>query len=137
MMRSVLTIAALAFAAATVPAANGVLRRDPTRKLTIAGGDLAHQIELTDSSTLALSDVFNRTFLDSAGGTAAAPRTATKYEISFWLPDRRRSLVARLTSGPRLMRAYVYTPDAAGHPRMVFAQNAQRRGAAESRFDRY
>jgi hypothetical protein len=79
----------------------------PTRKLILWGGRIAGPIEIIDPATLALSDVFTGTFLDTARGVASPPTLLPQYTISFYLPDDRTGFWQRLFLRPRLRRAYV------------------------------
>ncbi|MFI5257477.1 MAG: hypothetical protein ACHQRK_09475 [Gemmatimonadales bacterium] len=95
--------------------------KEPTRKIIIEGGGLAGLVELTDSVTLALSDVYRGNFLGSP--TSEVPlESSARYEISFYLPDHDRGWFRELLHGPRLKRAYVvyFVPDTVHHTGYVY-----------------
>jgi hypothetical protein len=100
--------------------------KEPTRKLIISGADLAGVVELTDSTTLALSDIYGGTFLDASREVAPPAPNLPRYEISFYLPDHRGSLLGRVFGRPRFYRAYVvyFTPDIAGRAGYVYLPGA-------------
>ena len=96
--------------------------KEPTRKLLIWGGRLAGSIELTDSATLALSDIYSGNFIDTSRTPVTVPANLPRYTIAFYHSDH-RGLVARLTmQRPRLTRAYVvyFVPDAEHHVAYVY-----------------
>ena len=81
--------------------------KEPTRKLIITGGHLAGMVEITDSATLALSDVYTGNFLDAAASEVHQVSGLPEYDLAFYLDDHQRSLLQRLFTKPHLYRAYV------------------------------
>lgn len=116
------TIVALSLLTLGMSADPGSLQaKDPTRKLIISGGGLAGGVEIVDSATLALSNVYSGNFLGMPGAAAAPPASAPRYEISFYLPQR-GSWLHNLTHRPRLQVAYVvyFVPDASHHTGYIY-----------------
>jgi hypothetical protein len=118
-MRTTVVLRALLLA---VACASTTAAKEPTRKLIISGGGLAGLVEITDSTTLALSNVFTGNFLDTSSAVGAEPRDLPEYELSFYLSDLRGSALGRLFTHPRLYRAYVVrlVVDSATHAAYVF-----------------
>lgn len=81
--------------------------KEPTRKLVISGGHLAGIVEITDSATLALSDVYTGGFLAPTGGAVRDVSGLPEYDLAFYLDDHRRPPLLRLFARPHLYRAYV------------------------------
>lgn len=98
-----------------------LLAKEPTRKLVISGGGLAGGVEIVDSATLALSNIYSGNFLEIPGAAQAPPETAPRYEISFYLPQR-GSWFFNVTHRPRLQVSYVvyFVPDALHHTAYVY-----------------
>ena len=96
--------------------------KEPTRKLLIWGGRLAAPIELTDSATLALSDNYSGSFIDTSRGPVMLPPDLPRYTIAFYLPDHRAALARLTMQRPRLIRAYVvyFVPGTAHHVAYVY-----------------
>ena len=120
-MRVTTIVAALSLLTLGVSALPGSLQaKEPTRKLIISGGGLAGGVEIVDSTTLALSNVYSGNFL-GPGAAQAPPASAPRYEISFYLPQR-GSWLYSLTHRPRLQVSYVvyFVPDAAHHSGYIY-----------------
>jgi len=116
------TILALSLLTWVVSAHPGSLQaKEPTRKLIISGGGLAGGVEIVDSATLTLSNVYSGNFLGMPGAAQAPPASAPRYEISFYLPQR-GSWLYNLAHRPRLRVAYVvyFVPDAVHHTAYVY-----------------
>jgi hypothetical protein len=116
------TIVALSLLALGASAHPGSLQaKEPTRKLIISGGGLAGGIEIVDSATLALSNVYSGNFLEMPGVALAPPASAPRYEISFYLLQR-GSWLYNVSHRPRLQVAYVvyFAPDAVHHTAYVY-----------------
>src|SRR5690242_13706336 len=77
--------------------------KPPTRKVIVWGDRLAAGIELTDSLTLALSDVFTGNFLGPVRAAPPPVATLPRYEVSFYVTDARGGVLASLR-GHRLER---------------------------------
>ena len=107
---------------ATLSIAASASAKEPTRKLIISGGRLAHPVEIVDPATLALSDLFAGNYLDTARHAAPEPRRLPQYEVSFYLPDDRGNALERLFARTRLYRAYVVrlALDSAQHTAYVY-----------------
>jgi hypothetical protein len=95
--------------------------KEPTRKLIISGGGLAGGVEIVDSATLALSNVYSGNFLEMPGLDLVPPASAPRYEISFYLPQR-GSWLYNIAHRPRLQVAYVvyFAPDPVHHTAYVY-----------------
>jgi len=112
----------IAFAFVALLSAVTAAAKEPTRKLLIWGGRLAGSIELTDSATLALSDIYSGSFIDTSRAPLMLPADLPRYTIAFYLSDH-RGVLARLTmQRPRLNRAYIvyFVPDAEHHVAYVY-----------------
>jgi len=101
-MRATLVVACAALFAT-------VRAKESTRKLIVTGETLAGPVELTDAGTLALSDLYRGTFLDTTHEVSPPGPDAARYEISFYLPRARDPLLRRLfeRGATPLVRAYV------------------------------
>jgi hypothetical protein len=115
---SIVALSLLALGASNHP--GSLQAKEPTRKLIISGGGLAGGVEIVDSATLALSNVYSGNFL-GPGAAQTPPPTAPRYEISFYLPQR-GSWLYNIAHRPRLQVAYVvyFVPDVAHHIAYVY-----------------
>jgi hypothetical protein len=60
--------------------------KSPTAKITISGGALTSEIEITDSRILDLSSAWGGRFLDSSARSAIAPpQVGPTYEVWFYI----------------------------------------------------
>lgn len=116
---SIVALSLLALGMSGYP--ESLLAKNPTRKLIISGGGLAGGVEIVDSATLALSNVYSGNFLGMPGAAQAPPASAPRYEISFYLPQR-GSWLNNVVHRPRLQVAYVvyFVPDAAHHTGYIY-----------------
>ena len=114
----VVALSLLTLVASALP--GSLQAKEPTRKLIISGGGLAGGVEIVDSATLALSNIYSGNFL-GAGIAQPPPVSAPRYEISFYLPQR-GSFLYNVTHRPRLQVSYVvyFVPDAVHHTGYVY-----------------
>jgi hypothetical protein len=105
-----LTVVSLVFA--TLPPA---LAKSPTVKVTISGGALAHEIDVTDPRTLDLSSVWGGTFLDASAAPGIEPaRAVPTYEVWFYTKSgdggMQRRYVVYYSPGQGEKRGLIYLP---------------------------
>jgi hypothetical protein len=111
--RSAVTMLAFAIIAAV---------KEPTGKLIITGPASMGTVEITDSSTLALANLYSGNFLDTTRGFAVVLDDAPRYEVTFWLPVHHSNVIAALFDRSRWHKAYVvyFSPDPSGFANYVY-----------------
>jgi len=92
MNRTLKALIAISFFTALLP----VWAKSPTMKLTISGGTLTGQIELTDPRILDLSSVWGDRFLDpSAGSAVEPPQIVPTYQVWFYIKSANNGVQRR------------------------------------------
>lgn len=91
------------------------LAKAPTVKLTIEGGNLTKEIQVTDPRILELSHVWAGNFLDNSREPAKEPpRGLHGYEVSFYVKladnDVQKMYVVRYYPNPSVEQGYIYLP---------------------------
>jgi len=86
-----------------------------TSKITISGGGLTSEIEVTDPRILDISNVWYGKFLDrSKGAVKEPPRGLRTYEVWFYIKfsanDVRKRYVVYYSPDPSTGHGYVYLP---------------------------
>ena len=91
------------------------LAKAPTVKLTIEGGGLTKQFEITDPRILELSHVWGGNFLDHSREPAKdPPRGLPGYDVSFYVRFKedgiRKKYVVRYYPNSSAEQGYIYLP---------------------------
>jgi len=86
-----------------------------TSKITISGGGLASEIEVTDPRILDISNAWFGRFIDgSKGAVKEPPRGLRTYEVWFYIKfsdnDVRRRYVVYYSPDPSTGQGYIYLP---------------------------
>jgi hypothetical protein len=89
--------------------------KSPTAKITISGGALASEIEITDPRILDVSNVWSGKFLDASEAVAKEPPVGLQtYEVWFYTKTSdekvRRRYVVYYSPNPATGRGYIYLP---------------------------
>ena len=113
MNRTFTTLAAFVLILAAMP--RPAWAKSPTAKMTISGGALTSEIEVTDPRILDISNIWYGKFLDASGGVAKEPPGGLRtYEVWFYIKvaenSVRRRYVVYYSPNPATGRGYVYLP---------------------------
>lgn len=89
--------------------------KGPTTKITISGGGLSSEIEISDQRVLDLSNVWGGQFIDrSKGSVKEPPRGLSTYEIWFYTKVADKGLTRRYvvyySPDPSTGEGYIYLP---------------------------
>ena len=108
-------IALMAVPLILVAAARPAWAKEPTAKITISGGGLASEIEVTDPRILDISNMWYGKFLDQSKGAVKEPPMGLRtYEVWLYIKfsdnDVRRRYVVYYSSEPSTGQGYIYLP---------------------------
>ena len=108
-------IALMAVPLILVAAARPTWAKEPTAKITISGGGLTSEIEVTDPRILDISNMWYGKFLDQSKGAVKEPPMGLRtYEVWLYIKfsdnDLRRRYVVYYSPGPSTGRGYIYLP---------------------------
>jgi hypothetical protein len=92
-----------------------VWAKSPTAKITISGGALTSEVEVTDPRILDISNIWAGKFLDtSEGAVKEPPRGLRTYEVWFYIKvadnSIRRRYVVYYSPNPATGRGCIYLP---------------------------
>jgi len=108
-------IALMAVPLILVTMARPAWAKEPTAKITISGGGLTSEIEITDPRILDISNMWYGKFLDQSRGVVKEPpRGLRTYEVWLYIKfsesDVRRRYVVYYSPDPSTGRGYIYLP---------------------------
>ncbi len=115
-MKRTLFWCALAIVLMALGAPRAAWAKGETVKLTLSGGGLAKDIELTDPEILKTSHVWAGNFLDSSRGTVKEPpRGLPRYEVTFYVKLRddeeaKKAYVVYYCPSQAAGQGYIYLP---------------------------